>query len=148
VALGTWPSEAWELQPLQQYQSNPCPEPPPGHGGATVTCCPRGHQRPRPSTGPWLPPASALAPWKAKGCGASAEELGPIPLHHAGTLHFPAPRPSLPTRASPSRYCSRGGISVAHTAATALWILPWRACSSRKAAAARSPVFSGAAANT
>ena len=47
---------------------------------------------------------------------------------------------SLPTHTLPFRYCSKRGTSVAHAAPKALWILPWRACSSCKAATARSPL--------
>ena len=96
-----WPGDlvlqSQGLHPLQEHQSHPSPKHRPwvppspallGDINGPV------HSLGRIDAGGWLPPASALAPWKGKSSKASAGELRQF-AGDAGQLHFPAPPPPL-----------------------------------------------------
>ncbi len=68
--------------------------------------------------------------WAAGNASPLPRCRAPFSLPPLPCLHL-----SLPASTLPWRHCSSRGISVAHMAPTALWILPWRLSMRSKAAA-------------
>ena len=108
-------------------------------------CCLRGHEGPIRAL-EWADPCGERSPglsavsleweqqqskyWAAGNASPLPRCRAPFSLPPLPCLHL-----SLPASTLPWRHCSSRGISAAHMAPTALWILLWRFCMSSKAAA-------------